>query len=318
MSTWWRPVSMPEPDVCAPIDPNGNLASDGLTSYAWDTRNQLVGLSGGTSASFAYDGLSRRRSKTIGGTSTNFLYDDANIVQELSGTTPIANLLTGLDIDETFTRSEAGGTSTLLVDALRSTLALADGSGTVQSQYTFDPFGITSTSGAASTNAFQFTGRENDATGLYFARMRFYNPGLQRFVSEDPIGPLGGLNLYGYVNNSPTNETDRLGLAPDTWFECWAKCIERRRFELPFPLISAWPKELLPPFRVVDPKDRLTNPLSSLMYLMRDILPEDLRLFLRHEIGRPLSYIGTPLTLGEGFWDWYVIIDCAKKCRECR
>jgi YD repeat-containing protein len=47
-------------------DANGNLASDGLTSYAWNARNQLTGLSGATSASFAYDGTSRRRAKTIG------------------------------------------------------------------------------------------------------------------------------------------------------------------------------------------------------------------------------------------------------------
>src|SRR5262245_31056053 len=162
------------------------------------------------------------------------------MVQELSGTTPVANLLTGLEIDETFTRSDSGGTSTLLVDPLRNTLALTDATGAVQTQYTFDPFGATTASGALSANAFQFTGRENDTTGLYSSRMRFYDPELQRFVSEDPIGPLGGLNLYGYVNNSPTNQTDRLGLAPDTWFECWAKCIERRRFELPFPAISEW------------------------------------------------------------------------------
>jgi uncharacterized protein RhaS with RHS repeats len=65
-------------------DPNGNLASDGLTSYRWNARNQLSVLSGGTSASFAYDALERRRSKAIGGTTTNFLYDGENLVQELS------------------------------------------------------------------------------------------------------------------------------------------------------------------------------------------------------------------------------------------
>jgi hypothetical protein len=105
--------------VGAPIDPNGNLTSDGLTSYSWNARDQLVGLSGGTSASFAYDGVGRRRGKTVGGTTSNFLYDQVNLVQELtSGGTPTANLLTGLGIDETLTRTDAGGTSTLLVDAL--------------------------------------------------------------------------------------------------------------------------------------------------------------------------------------------------------
>jgi len=195
-------------------DLNGNLASDGPTSYTWNARNQLVGLSGTTAATFAYDGVGRRRSKTVGGTTTQFLYDDLNLLQELaSGGTPTANLLPGLDIDEIFTRTDSNGTSTFLTDGLGSTLALADTSGVVQTQYTFDPFGSTTMSGAASPNAVQFAGRENDGTGLYFNRARFYSPGLQRFISEDPIGFGGGdVNLHAYVANAPTNLTDPLGL----------------------------------------------------------------------------------------------------------
>jgi len=195
-------------------DPNGNLASDGLTSYAWDVRDQLAGMSGATSASFAYDAFGRRRSKTIAGTSTNVLYDGVNLVQELAGSTPTANLLTGLGIDETFARTDAGGASTLLIDALGSALALADASGTVQTQYTFDPFGVTAASGAASSNALQFTGRENDSTGLYFDRARFYSPSLQRWVSEDLVGRETGANLYAYVNDDPISFSDPLGLSP--------------------------------------------------------------------------------------------------------
>src|SRR5207244_12274377 len=113
-------------------DSNGNLLSDGATSYAWNARNQLVGLTGGTSASFAYDGVGRRRSKTINSTTTNFLFDGFNLVQERSGSTPTANLLTGLGIDEVFSRTAGGSTSALLTDALGSTLELADTSGTLK------------------------------------------------------------------------------------------------------------------------------------------------------------------------------------------
>lgn len=148
------------------------------------------------SLGFAYDGQSRRRSKTIGGTTTNVLYDDANIVQELSGATPIANLLTGFDMDETFARTDSGGTSTLLVDALRSTVALADATGVLQTQYTFDPFGATTASGAMSANALQFTGRENDGTGFYGLRARYYSTETARFTSEDPVGFDADINLY--------------------------------------------------------------------------------------------------------------------------
>jgi hypothetical protein len=55
----------------------------------------------------------------------------------------------------------------MLADALGSTLALAGTGGTAATQYTFDPFGGTSASDAMNTNASQFTGRENDGTGLY-------------------------------------------------------------------------------------------------------------------------------------------------------
>ena len=193
-------------------DPNGNLASDGLTSYAWNARNELVGLSGGASASFAYDAIGRRRSKVAGGTSTNFLFDGLNLAQELSGSTPTANLLTGLSIDQTFMRTDASGRSSLLTDALGSTLELTDASGTLQTHYTFEPFGTTTGSGAVSTNASQFTGRENDGTGLYFYRARFYSPALQRFISEDPLGFSSGPNIFAYTENAPTNATDPSGL----------------------------------------------------------------------------------------------------------
>jgi RHS repeat-associated protein len=64
----------------------------------------------------------------------------------------------------------------------------------------------------ASSNHFQFAGRENDGTGLYYYRARYYSPELQRFISEDPIGLAGGLNFYAYVGNSPLNFVDELGL----------------------------------------------------------------------------------------------------------
>lgn len=92
-------------------------------------------------------------------------------------------------------------------------LALTDGTGAIQTQYLFDPFGNTTSSGAASTSSFQYTGRENDRTGLYFYRARYYSPLLGRFVAEDPLGFLGGdTNLYRYVFSDPVDWGDPLGL----------------------------------------------------------------------------------------------------------
>jgi RHS repeat-associated protein len=176
-------------------------------------RLDVLAISGAVSASFQYDPFGRRVSKTIGGT-TQFLYDGANPVQEISGSSASANLLTG-GVDEYFQRTDSAGTRKFLTDALGSTLALADSTGALQTQYTFEPFGNTSVTGAATTNSFAYTGRELDSTGLYFHRARYYSPQLQRFISEDPLGFSGGVNIYAYVENDPINNTDTSGLCSD-------------------------------------------------------------------------------------------------------
>jgi len=186
-------------------DANGNITNDGTNTYGWNARNQLNSVNAG---SLQYDPFGRRTSNLLG---TKFLYDGQGVVQELSGATPTANVLSG-GLDEVFTRTDSTGARYFLRDALGSTLALTDSSGAVQTQYAFDPFGNTTASGFASSNTMQYTGRENDSSGLYYDRARYYSPRLHRFISEDPIGVSGGLNLFAYVSDSPTNFTDPLGL----------------------------------------------------------------------------------------------------------
>jgi len=194
-------------------DANGNLTSDGTRSYTWNSRNQLASLTGPVNGSFAYDSVGRRRSKTIGATTTQFVYDGLNPVQELAGGTPTANLLTGLGIDEFFTRTDSAGVRNYLTDALGSSVALADMAGAVQTEYTYEPFGGVTMSGASTANSLTYTGREADGTGLYYYRARYYHPGTQRFVAEDPLGfAAGDANLLAYVRNSAVNLRDPLGL----------------------------------------------------------------------------------------------------------
>ena len=150
-----------------------------------------------------------------------FTCDGLNPVQEKNGVTVTANLLTGLGIDEFFTRTDGVGVRALLPDALGSTVALDDNTGTPQTQYTYEPFGFVSQTGAASTSSYKYTGREDDGTGLMYYRGRYYQPRLQRFISEDPIGLAGGeVNLYGYVAENPLRWIDQLGLVSSGPYIC--------------------------------------------------------------------------------------------------
>jgi RHS repeat-associated protein len=66
---------------------------------------------------------------------------------------------------------------------------------------------------SAAGNAFGFHGLpHDDATGLVYARNRWYDPGLGQFTSTDSLGYVDGPNLYGYAGNNPVNYSDPLGL----------------------------------------------------------------------------------------------------------
>jgi RHS repeat-associated protein len=216
-------------------DPNGNLTSDGTRTYSWNARDQLVGLTGPVSGSFAYDSMNRRRSKTISGVTTQFLYDEINPVQEVSGGTT-TNVLAGLGVDEYHARFGSGGDRFYLGDNLGSTIALTDSTGSVKTEYTYQAFGGTTVAGDATANAVAFTGRERDLTGLYFYRSRYYDPVTQRFLSVDPIWFEGfDTNLFAYTGNSPTNVTDPLGTC------AWCPVLASRHFGTPgYPGYRGW------------------------------------------------------------------------------
>jgi len=133
-------------------DVNGALLTDSapiIENYVWDERQRLKELkqSGVTVASFQYDALNRRIGKTISGRTTSFLYDENQIVQDLDGAVPIANLLVGLADDEIFRRTSGANIEDFLTDDLGSTIALADAAGVIQTTYNYESYGRTSQSG---------------------------------------------------------------------------------------------------------------------------------------------------------------------------
>ncbi len=191
-------------------DSNGNLVSAEGRTYFWNARNQLerIELHGQVIASYVYDAVGRRISRTEFGIKNTYLYDGHNVVQEgnSQGSVP---LLAGLQVDERFARGESGQRRYFLVDPLYTALAVTDSSGKIVEQYTYEPYGASNTT----ATGYMFAGRELDASGLYYFRARYYHPNLARFISEDPSGYVDGPNLYTYVGGNPISFSDPFGLA---------------------------------------------------------------------------------------------------------
>lgn len=84
------------------------------------------------------------------------------------------------------------------------------------SQEIYYPFGETAWSceSEVSYRTVRYSGKERDATGLYYYDFRYYIPWLQRWMNPDPAGTVDGLNLYRMVRNSPVTFFDELGTNP--------------------------------------------------------------------------------------------------------
>src|SRR5207247_9641261 len=186
---------------------------------------------------FSYDHRSRRTSKAVWtwngsayvGQSTNkFVYDDWNLTAELDHTNKIArSYLWGLDLSGSL--QGAGGVGGLLAIKVTTNgahFAALDGNGnvaalinatnaTLSSQYDYSPFGelIRRTGSAAKTNPLRFSTKYKDEeTDFLYSGFRYYTPSTGRWLSRDPIGQIGSLNLHAYVGNAPVDSFDPFGL----------------------------------------------------------------------------------------------------------
>jgi RHS repeat-associated protein len=221
-------------------DAEGNLVqkasktdSSDVTHYTYDALDRLVAVTSllGTS-SYAYDGLGRRIARTVNGATTRYVFDGPNVRLELDAGNALTAANTHSGLDRLLVRDQGGAQLFFQRDALGSTIALTDASGNVVERYRYSAFGkleVLNPDFRAKINnspiqSYTYTGREwEPVAGLFFNRARFYDAEAGRFISRDPIGEDGGINLYAYTRNSPTNRTDRLGLwyalIPGSWFD---------------------------------------------------------------------------------------------------
>ena len=218
-----EPLSGPPADSNASYtyDNNGNTLTKtvgtDVTTYGWDYENRLISVqlpNGGGTVSFKYDPFGRRVQKVTPLATSNFIYDGGNIIEEVNSSGLVAaTYVHGPAIDEPLQMNRNSVINYFEQDNLGSISSVSDTSGSIVESYQYDSYGKVNTSGGSLQNSFRLAGREWDREiGLYYNRARYFDPSAGRFLSEDPLGNVGGINLYEYVYSNPINLIDPSGL----------------------------------------------------------------------------------------------------------
>jgi RHS repeat-associated protein len=185
-------------------------------TYEWDGNHRLVAINLGTNRSeFTYDGRGRLRviTEKQGGNTVSerrFLWATFKISEERDTNNVV--------VKRFFIRGEQRGGTNLYYfsDHLGSPRELTDTSSAIQAEYGYSPFGVRKKLAGNTDSPFGFTGLlSHDSSETLFAVYRAYSPRSGRWLSRDPIGERGGLNLYAYVGQNPLRWTDRFGYSPD-------------------------------------------------------------------------------------------------------
>jgi RHS repeat-associated protein len=191
----------------------GNMTTDpatGKTYSYWKTNNQLSTLTS-PFTSFSYDALDRlwhvetpaATNYVSDGTDTIAEYDDSNVLQKRYAFDGTGRPLVQYDA--------SGNRTWMLPDERGSIVALANDAAGMTAINTYDEYG---TPGASNAGTFQYASMMwLSRAGLYAPTFRAYAQHLGRFNQTDPIGIVGGINLYACVGNNPLNFVDPSGLA---------------------------------------------------------------------------------------------------------
>ena len=193
------------------------MPSPGGVTYRYDVNGDLKTRIDPTRApsmpavTYKYDALGRRVGRIKGSEWTRYTYDGDDVVLDENSDGSLVYYGNGPGIDNKLWYQQGSSNPVFfLTDHLGSTRALVSSTGSIIGTMDYDSFGRPL--GQIATR-YQYAGREWDPdTELYYNRARWYDTQARRFISEDPIGLEGGVNLYAYVRNNPIGSIDPLGL----------------------------------------------------------------------------------------------------------
>lgn len=220
----------------------------------------------GTESSYLYNSDGQRIRKIAGGLTVYYHYDLAGNLIALSDAT--GTLVTSYIY--------MGGTriATVATDGticyyhnnhLETPEVMTDQSGAVVWKADYKPFGEALIDPASTVvNDFRFPGQIFDSeTGYHYNWNRYYDPGTGRYLTADPIGLAGGINLYGYVGGNPINVIDPMGLMDITWGQVGTGVLGGILTAIPDPLSTTVGLTMLSGLVLIIPGDQARSDQDS-------------------------------------------------------
>jgi len=208
------------PPIDFGYDENANIITKNTWTYVYDLSNQLIRVLDNSNqvAEYTYNGAGQRIKKVTQTETRIFHYDQrGHLIAETNQTGQMLAEYVYLG-DQPLAMIKPGeGVYYYHNDHLGTPQVLTDDSGTVAWKAVYTPFGEAVASIESVENPFRFPGQYYDQeTGLHYNYFRYYNPQTGRYITPDPIGLEGGINLWPYTANNPVNWIDPSGLLNPT------------------------------------------------------------------------------------------------------
>ncbi len=208
-------------------DANGallELPADGSNSVpselAWNAEGRLASVSTNSVEveGYYYDDQNRRIAKIEDGALVLFLWDSMDNFGVSDSSENITEYYTrgiGIagDVGTLVAGHDFGGSSTKLLHSNHrgDVLLSSDSVGTAVHEAEYTPYGNVLESSGSYVPRFGFSSKERNSIELVYYGYRYYSSQLNQWLSPDPIGEDGGVNLYRFCENNPINSLDPFG-----------------------------------------------------------------------------------------------------------